>query len=246
MAASHDERDKDHTFTATQNAWIAGTLLDPRLTPFAKNVGCLIAQHLNRKTGYAYPSVADMAAMLGATENGVSGAIKQLESTGRLRVVRFKGRTRHSQYFLSGSNGAQPIAAWYHEHKKTLPAVGVSYETSGRETPTPSPENPNGHGEKPCQPLGHNPLSKPSEEGQAAGAAVWLREGEEIPDGFPGKEAMRVAQIMIDRAGASVDLQRERANFYGFAMIKDRRCRDWFKAWLDWIEDAIARAEAAA
>ncbi|WP_374597966.1 hypothetical protein [Brevundimonas sp.] len=244
MGAVHDERDRDFDFTAKRMAWVEATLLHPDVKHFAARVGVLVAAHLSRKHGYAYPSIADMARQLGATETGVSGAIKQLVAAGRLRVVAPTGawgRTHHNRYYLIGSDGSQPLAAWYRVHKAKEPPMAVAgLGDLAAKPPMAVAETPNGHCQNPQQPLSHNPLSKPIEESQRQkSGATWLSEGSVIPDGFPDALAMKEARLIVASENSDADIGEERHRFFTHAMLKDRRCLDWRAAWRRWIEAAI-------
>lgn len=245
MGAVHEQRDRDHEFTAQRMAWVEATLLHPEVKHFAARVGVLIAAHLSRQHGYAYPSIADLARQLGATENGVSGAVKQLVSAGRLRVVapsQAWGKGNHNRYYLIGSKGSQPLAAWYEANRLAKPptTVGGSEGNSEAKPPMAVSETPNGCEANPQPPLGYNPLNKPNEESQRQQAgAPWLSEGISIPDFFPDALAMQQAREIVEAEDSDVDIGEERHRFHTHAMLKDRHCRDWRAAWRVWIETAI-------
>ena len=55
-------------------------MLDKNLSPATRLVGCYIADHVNRKRGYAWPPQEKIASDLGIDERTVRRAVKDLAS----------------------------------------------------------------------------------------------------------------------------------------------------------------------
>jgi hypothetical protein len=74
--------------------WVwRAALLASRLKPWVKVVGFAIAEFVNKKTAFAFPTYATVAARCAMTEEGVRKAVKKLEQAGFLtkKKTRFKG-----------------------------------------------------------------------------------------------------------------------------------------------------------
>jgi len=71
---------------------------DPELTPLAFMLAYVIANLVNEREGYAWPSVARLAAECRATENGVKKIIRRLVERGHLSVELGIGRGKTNRY----------------------------------------------------------------------------------------------------------------------------------------------------
>ncbi|MGA3064262.1 MAG: helix-turn-helix domain-containing protein [Methylocystis sp.] len=71
---------------------------DPELTPLAFMLAYVIANLVNEREGYAWPSVARLAGECRATENGVKKIIRRLVERGHLSVELGIGRGKTNRY----------------------------------------------------------------------------------------------------------------------------------------------------
>jgi hypothetical protein len=78
------------SFTSLKLDWITGSVYDKRLNAIAFRVGVIIAQHVNGKTGRAFPSEQLIAERTGTSRWTVIRAVKLLQETGWLRIRRKK------------------------------------------------------------------------------------------------------------------------------------------------------------
>jgi hypothetical protein len=99
------------SFTSLKLDWITGTAYDKRLNAIAFRVGVIIAQHVNGKTGRAFPSEQLMMDRTGLSRSTVIRAVKLLQATGWLCVRRkrtFDPKTRthrtRNSYWLRHEN----------------------------------------------------------------------------------------------------------------------------------------------
>jgi len=90
-----------------------GTLLDkwqvgqaaaahPEISPLALKVFFRLLDHHNMKTGQCNPSMGTLAKRLGASERGVRGAVRQLESLGLITTEPGGGRHQSNSYAIPG------------------------------------------------------------------------------------------------------------------------------------------------
>jgi hypothetical protein len=70
------------SFTSLKLDWITGTAYDRRLNAIAFRAGVIIAQHVNEKTGRAFPSEQLIAERTGISRWTVIRAVKLLQETG--------------------------------------------------------------------------------------------------------------------------------------------------------------------
>lgn len=215
-------------FTADRMAWVETALMSRHeaLTPFARVVGVMIAQHLNRVTGYAYPSIVDLAALLGATEKGVRGAVRALEAAGLLVVERSAGRTLHNRYFLTGATRRQPLKDWYEERKKT-PPVGAG--KAGEKPHLPRQKTPPVGSEKPHRSVLYNPLIEPTDENPVCVSPTHKKAFQD------DDEALAYVRELITKANVEADprtVLQSCKSFHG---------DDWQKKLKGWTAGAIGR-----
>lgn len=85
-------------FTATQFAWQRQLVADHRLPGSALRVALVVADHMNRKTGDAWPGQGRIAELCGLSRTGVRKAISMLEERGHLLVEAGRGRRLTSRY----------------------------------------------------------------------------------------------------------------------------------------------------
>ena len=65
-------------FTAKKSRWLAQIASDPNVSAFDFRVAFLIAEHLNRKTGDAWPSQKTLVRRTGKSERAIRNAISRL------------------------------------------------------------------------------------------------------------------------------------------------------------------------
>lgn len=90
--------------------WIERITFDLGLSPASVRTALAIVCHLNRKDGYARPSIPCLATETGVSENTVRSAIKALVERGYLLVEDGGGRHRANRYRISfpDLDGARP------------------------------------------------------------------------------------------------------------------------------------------
>ena len=98
MTASTQEARRGE-YERFNDAWRDQVRTDRTLPCSADLVADVIAAHVNRKTGEAWPSQARIAAKTGLSEGTVKRAIRLLERRGYLKVIPGQGR-RSSRYQL--------------------------------------------------------------------------------------------------------------------------------------------------
>ena len=87
---------KPKQFEAFKDAWLCQLAGDPHLSTGAMRVGIVIASHLNRKTGLAYPGFARLAALTGMARSSCIRAVKHLETRKHLKVHRTRTRSKNA------------------------------------------------------------------------------------------------------------------------------------------------------
>lgn len=89
--------------------WLDQVRADPELTPLAFLIAYVLADLVNERTGYAWPSVAFLAAECRATERGVQKIVRQLVERGHLFVDFGQGRgeTNRYRWIVRGRDVAQ-------------------------------------------------------------------------------------------------------------------------------------------
>ena len=80
--------------------WLDQVMADRDLTPFAFSVAYVVASHVSRETGDAWPSQARIAEVVRSTERGVRKAIDQLVDFGHLHTTAPNGRKGGNRYRL--------------------------------------------------------------------------------------------------------------------------------------------------
>ncbi|MGD9541833.1 MAG: helix-turn-helix domain-containing protein [Methylocystis sp.] len=97
-----NEREPGHRdvaqFHRDKFLWLEQVHADPLLTPLAFRLAYVLADLVNEGTGYAWPSVAFLAAECRATERGVQKIVRQLIEHGHLFVEFGQGRGETNRY----------------------------------------------------------------------------------------------------------------------------------------------------
>ena len=100
-----DHRDADiapadctRSFVREKFVWLDQVRADPELTPLAFMLAYVLANLVNEREGFAWPSVARLAAKCRATENGVKKIIRRLVEGGHLSVELGIGRGKTNRY----------------------------------------------------------------------------------------------------------------------------------------------------
>lgn len=104
--------------------WLEQVHADPELTPLAFRLAYVLANLVNEREGFAWPSIAHLAAKCRVTENGVKKVIRRLTERGHLFVEFETGRGKTNRY------------RWIVKGDKARGGVGdpdESQETSGRQ-----------------------------------------------------------------------------------------------------------------
>lgn len=108
MTAGENERDgitelpplSADAHTRDRLRWLDQVLADRELTAFAFAVAYVIAGHVNRETGEAWPSQATIAGKVGSTDRGVRKTVEQLAERGHLAITTPTGRKGGNRYRL--------------------------------------------------------------------------------------------------------------------------------------------------
>lgn len=138
-------------FTADKMAWIEQISRDAGLGHLAARVGVIIASHLNRETGEAFPGQERIASLIGASTRQVQRALKELSGRSHVAVEVRHGPNQSSRYrpliWTENTTPVSPIQPDETRHPRRL---------SGGEKATNTVTNTR----HPCRP---NPLKEPLE-----------------------------------------------------------------------------------
>ena len=95
-----ENRDTRRTasFVRAKFLWLDQVSADPELTPLAFRLAYVLANLVNEREGYAWPSVAHLASKCRVTENGVKKVIRRLTERGHLSVEFGSGRGKTNRY----------------------------------------------------------------------------------------------------------------------------------------------------
>ena len=106
--SSRDDVASDRTasFARAKFLWLDQVCADPELTPLAFKLAYVLANLVNERQGYAWPSVAHLASKCRVTENGVKKVVRQLSERGHLSVEfgSGRGKTNHYRWVLKEAN----------------------------------------------------------------------------------------------------------------------------------------------
>lgn len=174
--------------TRNRLRWLDALSVDPSISMADFRVAFRVSTYINRDLGYAWPSVATLAAEVGLSERAVQYSLRKLTSTGALETVSGGGRGKTNRYRLASKtpNGAAPF-------KSENPASDCTVSPAER-VQTDARKGANGR-TKGCSPL--HPISfietseEPSERYTADGFA-------EFWDAYP----RRVGKLAAQRAFA--------------------------------------------
>lgn len=86
------------SFVRDKFLWLDQVRADPELTPLAFMLAYVIANLVNEREGFAWPSVARLASECRVTENGVKKVIRRLVERGHLSVEFGIGRGKTNRY----------------------------------------------------------------------------------------------------------------------------------------------------
>lgn len=100
-------------FTATKFRWLDQVVADRELSPLTFHVAYLIAGHLNRSDGQAWPSQSTLAGLLDVTDRAVRKCVDQLLERHHLGVEREsrRGSNRYTPILRDRNNGSSPDRA---------------------------------------------------------------------------------------------------------------------------------------
>jgi len=82
------------SFTRAKFLWLEQVCADPELTPLAFKLAYVLANLVNEREGFAWPSIGHLAVKCRVTENGVKKAIQRLTECGHLSIELGAGRCR--------------------------------------------------------------------------------------------------------------------------------------------------------
>jgi hypothetical protein len=96
------------SFGRDKFVWLDQVHADPALTPIAFMIAYVLANLVNEREGFAWPSIARLAAECRVTERGVQKIIRRLVECGHLCVERGGGRgeTNRYRWIIKSDNGA--------------------------------------------------------------------------------------------------------------------------------------------
>jgi primosomal protein N' len=101
----------NQSFTSRKMDWMTAAAYDRRLKPSDFRIAFVIAQHINKKTGKAFPSREEIADKANTSVPTVKRTIKLLQETGWITVRRkrsydpkVKGWKTHNFYWLRFEN----------------------------------------------------------------------------------------------------------------------------------------------
>jgi hypothetical protein len=96
------------SFARDKFVWLDQVRADPALTPLAFMLAYVLANLVNDREGYAWPSITRLAAECRVTERGVQKVIRRLVERGHLSVERGSGRgeTNRYRWTIKNDNGA--------------------------------------------------------------------------------------------------------------------------------------------
>lgn len=99
------------SFARDKFVWLDQVRADPALTPLAFMIAYVLANLVNEREGYAWPSIARLAADCRVTERGVQRIIRGLVECGHLSVESGIGRgeTNRYRWIVKNDNGAPRI-----------------------------------------------------------------------------------------------------------------------------------------
>lgn len=138
-------------FTANKLAWIEQITRDPKLGHLAARVGVIIASHLNRETGEAFPGQERIASLTGASTRQVQRALKELAGRAHVAVEVRHGPNQSSRYRpLIWTENTTPVSSIRGD--KTRRPCRLSDVEKATNTVTKT--------RHPCRP---NPLKEPSD-----------------------------------------------------------------------------------
>ena len=86
------------SFTSEKFIWLNQVRADAELTPLAFMLAFVLANLVNEREGYAWPSVESLAAECHVTENGVKKVIRRLVERGHLFIELGGGRGNTNRY----------------------------------------------------------------------------------------------------------------------------------------------------
>lgn len=181
-------------FTRDLFAWLNRLALDREVSPLAFRLAFVIGQHINRKTGDAWPSQQTLADAIGATDRTVRTLVDQLAGQGHLVVAPGRGPRNPNRYRLAENR--KPASAF------SIDETGSQLPLSDGKTGNLAHENrkpASGINRKPTsyKPSEGNHLKEPSERKTLAGKHPSIADAfEEYWNAYPkhaAKEAARKA-----------------------------------------------------
>lgn len=85
---SKPQQETAQSFAARKSRWLIQIAQNRNLSALAVRLGIVLAEHMNRRIGYAFPSVERLATLLNSDSKNVRRATAVLEEAGHLTVTR--------------------------------------------------------------------------------------------------------------------------------------------------------------
>lgn len=124
-------------FTRDKFVWLDQVNADPEVTPLAFRVAYVIASHLNRKTGSAWPSIATIAARVHKSPRSTQDTVTNLIKRGHLRHRR-GGDGAPSTYWPVLSDQKKPAHKDPGRHEENFPSaddqIGASLQADKKKS----------------------------------------------------------------------------------------------------------------
>lgn len=138
--------------------WLEQVRADPELTPLAFMLAYVLADLVNEGTGYAWPSVAFLAAECRATERGVQKIVRRLIERGHLFVEFGQGRGETNRY--------RWIVKGHDLVRKGNSQSATASQMPNRESEALPPCRSDGNGRTAVHPIQSKRVNRGSEKGE--------------------------------------------------------------------------------
>ncbi len=254
----------DDNFTRDMFRWLAQVVADKRLRSAASiKVAFAIGQHVNRKTGEAWPSRAVLAAAVSLSVRSVQTGLNELVNAGHLTITSGRGRHKVNVYRVilkSLENGKQASPLDEQENRKHTSsfepengkqASSLRTHKIGSTAPEKVKHSVR-KGEAQRQKMGSTLHTEPSEE-PSEEPSIEPSEGKSLakrskssshsmPEICPTEMALEWASNYLldqgrpDLAGQLSDIA---ARFRDHHLSKGSRFKDWDAAFRTWIRNEL-------
>ena len=152
------QRSRAVSFVREKFIWLDQVRADPELTPLAFMLAYVIANLVNEREGFAWPSVARLASECHVTERGVQKVIARLVERGHLSVEHGNGRGETNRF------------SWIVRNQESVKGIEES-QKERRQPPYDGkarPTSPQLHrkGRTPVHPIEAERVNRSSEKGE--------------------------------------------------------------------------------